>query len=173
MRLRKEGYRTTLLAGKTIRNREGTLGQSFSESRLILSGRWRLKRDHGDHEEGKEAIGGEGWCGKEIADFGSRESGKGDHWNFWLVIQRMGRSVLPGFQDFQVEVLFERVQTAEIDSTFYAIPPKGLVFGWVRNAPENFSSLSNFQRQLRMKSNSTSLREQSLNWSSFLISSHR
>ncbi len=29
-------------------------------------------------------------------------------------------------------------RTAEIDSTFYAFPPKGLVFGWVRNAPENF-----------------------------------
>jgi uncharacterized protein YecE (DUF72 family) len=29
-------------------------------------------------------------------------------------------------------------KTAEIDSTFYASPSKGLVFGWVRNAPENF-----------------------------------
>ena len=28
--------------------------------------------------------------------------------------------------------------TAEIDSTFYANPPKGVVFGWARNSPENF-----------------------------------
>jgi uncharacterized protein YecE (DUF72 family) len=28
--------------------------------------------------------------------------------------------------------------TAEIDSTFYANPSKGLVFGWTRNTPENF-----------------------------------
>ena len=29
-------------------------------------------------------------------------------------------------------------QTAEIDSTFYAYPPKGLVYGWARNTPEHF-----------------------------------
>lgn len=29
-------------------------------------------------------------------------------------------------------------QTVEIDSTFYAYPSKGLVFGWARNTPENF-----------------------------------
>ncbi len=28
--------------------------------------------------------------------------------------------------------------TAEIDSTFYANPKKGLVFGWLRNTPEDF-----------------------------------
>ncbi|MDG6906783.1 MAG: DUF72 domain-containing protein [Nitrososphaerota archaeon] len=29
-------------------------------------------------------------------------------------------------------------RTAEIDSTFYAYPSKGLVFGWVKNTPESF-----------------------------------
>ena len=29
-------------------------------------------------------------------------------------------------------------QTAEIDSTFYANPSKGMVLGWVRNTPKNF-----------------------------------
>ena len=29
-------------------------------------------------------------------------------------------------------------QTAEIDSTFYAYPSKGLVLGWARHTPENF-----------------------------------
>ena len=28
--------------------------------------------------------------------------------------------------------------TAEIDSTFYANPSKGLVFGWLRNTPKDF-----------------------------------
>jgi len=32
----------------------------------------------------------------------------------------------------------EVFKTAEIDSTFYANPTKGLVFGWARNTPENF-----------------------------------
>jgi uncharacterized protein YecE (DUF72 family) len=29
-------------------------------------------------------------------------------------------------------------QTAEIDSTFYANPTRGLVFGWLRNTPKDF-----------------------------------
>ena len=29
-------------------------------------------------------------------------------------------------------------KTAEIDSTFYANPKRGLVFGWAKNTPKNF-----------------------------------
>lgn len=29
-------------------------------------------------------------------------------------------------------------QTAEIDSTFYAMPTRGLVFGWLKYTPDDF-----------------------------------
>ena len=39
-------------------------------------------------------------------------------------------------------------RTAEIDSTFYAFPTKGLVHGWARNSPEEFTFSAKLPREI-------------------------
>ena len=59
-------------------------------------------------------------------------------WNVRLVLQRMEGVFYPDSKTSKLKFYSGVFGTAEIDSTFYASPPKGLVFGWVRNVPENF-----------------------------------
>ncbi len=44
----------------------------------------------------------------------------------------------PGSSTNKLSYYSRVFETAEVDSSFYAFPTKGLVQGWARNTPENF-----------------------------------
>ncbi len=50
----------------------------------------------------------------------------------------MGGIFYPTGETSKLSFYSKYFSSAEIDSTFYAYPKKGLAFGWARNTPENF-----------------------------------